>query len=322
VYDPNIRSTEFFGKFVKDVLYAQEIRTAIESIAYTFLRDYPFEYIFKLFGYGSNGKTVFTGILSALHGANNISNVPLQEILTNHFALSDLENKDVNIDTELPGITIKETAVVKKLTSGRKQPLRIERKNQRAYDTYLHAKLFFSANKIPESLDQTDAYYRREVIISFPNKFEGKNADVQLLTKLTNPQELSAIFNICMIALRNVLKNSGIYINERTIDERRRKYERSVNPVKAFLEEALAEDAIESDWVIKETLYQAYKRFCKKYQLPVDSIESLGRNLKKEKFEDGRESKRERKTYWKGIKLKEEYRLESIQQTMMQTLNQ
>ena len=88
--------------------------------------------------------------------------------------MSDLEFKDVNVDTEFSNSSVKDTSILKKLTGGRKQPTRIERKNQQAYDTYLHAKLFFNANSLNELVEKTNADYRREVIISFPNTFEGK----------------------------------------------------------------------------------------------------------------------------------------------------
>ena len=92
-------------------------------------------------------------------------------MLKDTFALSDLEGKDLNIDNELVGQTIKETAVLKRLTGGSRQPIRIQRKNQKAYDTILYAKLFFSANKIPESTDTSNAYNRRMNIIPFPQYF-------------------------------------------------------------------------------------------------------------------------------------------------------
>ena len=62
-------------------------------MAYTFHRDYPIETIFILFGHGNNGKTVYTSLLTFLHGADNVSNVPLSEILSDKFALSDMENR-------------------------------------------------------------------------------------------------------------------------------------------------------------------------------------------------------------------------------------
>ncbi|MFZ0511288.1 MAG: hypothetical protein WAM14_06755 [Candidatus Nitrosopolaris sp.] len=47
----------------------------------------------------ANGKSVFTGLLTALHGAKNVCNVALTAMLDDRFALSDLEGKSVNIDT-------------------------------------------------------------------------------------------------------------------------------------------------------------------------------------------------------------------------------
>ena len=103
VYDKNAKP-KLFGKFLSQVLYSRDIRTAIEAMAYTFHRDYDIEVIFILYGVGANGKTVLTSLLTHLHGKNNVSNVPLPAILKNKFALSDLENKDLNIDNELPGV--------------------------------------------------------------------------------------------------------------------------------------------------------------------------------------------------------------------------
>ncbi|HET6589367.1 MAG TPA: phage/plasmid primase, P4 family [Candidatus Nitrosocosmicus sp.] len=309
-YDPNTRP-QIFGKFLKDVLYPSEIRTAVEAMAYTFYRDCPYEHFFKLFGYGSNGKSVFTGLLTAMHDTRNISNVPISSLVDNRFAISDLEFKDVNIDTELSNIFVKDTSNLKKLTGGRKQPIRIERKNQKAYDTYLHAKLFINTNSISETIDQTAAYYRREIIISFPNTFEGTGKDDPfLLEKLSSEQEMSGIFNIMMIALRTLLKRNGLYLNEKTIEERREKYEKAVNPIRAFLDEAILEESVESDTVIKDDMYDAYVKYCNKYKIAKKQKESLGKELKKNKIEDGRMSVEidgKRKMCWKRVKLRPEY---------------
>jgi len=68
----------------------------------------------------------------------------------------------------------------------------------------------------------------------------------------------------------------------------------------------VAEDSVASDVVVKETLYQAYLRFCNKHKLAILSKEILGKILKK-KYEEGREPSGKRQTVWKGIKLTEEY---------------
>lgn len=295
---------KIFGRFLKDVLYSVDLRTAVEAMAYTFYRDTPFEYFFKLFGYGLNGKSVFTGLLTRLQDPKNISNVSISALLDNRFALSDLEFKDVNVDTELSNAVIKDTSILKKLTGGKKQPIRIERKNQKAYDTYLHAKLFFNANIIQQASDQTTAYYRREVLISFPFTFEAEKDDPYLLQKLSSEEEISGIFNVLMIALRIILKNKGIFISEKTVEQRRLKSERVTDPVKIFKEEAIAEDSTADEWVTKADLFRAYIKFCNKYKIAIKSIEAFGKDLKRLGLDDGKKTKaNERKTCWVGVRL-------------------
>jgi putative DNA primase/helicase len=304
-HDPNSTS-RLFGKFLKDVLFPSEIRTLVEAMAYTFYRDNPYEYFFKLFGYGSNGKSVVTSFLTALHGEQSVSNVPILSLVNNRFALSDLEHKNINIDTELTGGPIKDTSILKKLTGGKRQLIRIERKNKNAYDTIIHAKLFINTNSLIETIDQTDAYFRREIIITFPNKFEGESCDHNLLNKLTSVQEMSGIFNILMKALRNILSNNGIYLNENSIEARRLKTERAINSIRAFLEEAVSEESVETDSIPKNDLYKAYVAYCKKYKIVVKSIELFGKELKKMNvYREGRiGSKDNRKRCWIGIRLK------------------
>ena len=235
---------KLLGKFLSEVVYPVSVRTTVDVMAYTFRRDYDIEAIFKLYGLGANGKTVFTGILNKLHGDKNISNVSLHDMLKDTFALSDLEGKDVNIDNELTSQTIKESSQLKKLTAGSRNRIRIQRKQQRAYDTTLYSKLIFNVNKMPDSSDESDAYNRRIYIITFPNRFEGKMEDTQLTKKLTTPEELSGIFNVCMVALRKILKTNAIFMTEKTIDERREKYERTVNTMISFFREAVLPESL------------------------------------------------------------------------------
>jgi hypothetical protein len=120
-----------------------------------------------------------------------------------------------------------------------------------------------------------------------------------------------------MIALRTVLNNNGVFTKEKTIEQRRERYTLAVDPIEAFLNDAVAEDSVELDAVTKENFYQAYFRFCDEHKLAVQSKESLGKNLKKmHKFEEGRESLGERRTIWKGIKLTGKYNIELKQETL------
>jgi putative DNA primase/helicase len=295
-----------FWKFLTEVLYPRDTRTAVAAIAYTFERDYTIEVLFKLYGLGANGKTVYTSLITALHGPDNVSNVPLSEMLSDKFALSDLENKDVNIDNELAGRTIKEAAVLKRLTGGSRQRIRIQRKNQRAYDTTLYAKLFFNANAMPDSQDTSDAYNRRLIIISFPNRFEGKTEDKQLISKLTTEDEISGIFNVLMAELRRIRKSKELYVNEKTIEEKRIKYERTINPLGSFRREAISEYSTPADYVTKVDFHNAYVAYCKEHALPYEKYDIFCKNVKnKTDIQETRKKSKEgdRIMCWAGVSL-------------------
>jgi P4 family phage/plasmid primase-like protien len=314
-------------------MYSRNIRTGVEAMAYTFERDYTIEVIFMLHGLGANGRTVYTSTMTKLHGPDNGSNVPLSEMLGDRFALSDLENKDFNIDNELAGQTIREAAVLKRLTGGSRQRIRIQRKNQRAYDTIIHAKLFFNANKIPISADTSDACNRRVIIISFPYRFEGDKADKFLISKLTTEDEISGIFNVLMNALRHIRKTKDIYVDEKTIEEKRIKYERTVNPIKTFIDEAVSEYSTVETVVTKKELFDAYEIYCKKYTLPIEKYDTFCRRVKNFRFDDDdraeiKETRRDvgekdkdgnvKKTQcWVGVVLNPEYKQEEEQQRLV-----
>ena len=316
VYNKDAKPNRFWS-FLKEILYPVDTRTIVDAMAYTFHRDYIVEIIYILVGFGANGKSVLMKLLTAMHGPKNVSNVSLTTMIKNNFAVSDLEHKDVNIDTELSSQTITETAVLKRLTGGSKQPQRIERKYERAYDTTLYAKLFFNANKVPVSPDNSDAYHRRVVTISFPNRFDGKTADKDLIFTLTDEKEISAIFNILMKALRRIRKNKDVYVSEKTIEEKRQRYEMAANPVRAFLDEVIDKETMEENenqfekyLLKKEDLYEAHEKYCKRHTLPLDKYDSFCYKIKNEQgYQDARVSEKDDKgkpkkvSYWLNILL-------------------
>jgi putative DNA primase/helicase len=318
VYNPELKTLKKFIKFLTEVLYPEAVGPAVDIIAYTFYRRHMFEIVTKLFGYGSNGKSVFVGFISVLHGHNNISNVPYAAMDNDRFALFNMVGKYVNIDSEMPTTKVKDTSTLKKVTSN--QPIRVQQKFEPAFDAVLYAKLFFNANLIPPTDDTTPAYYRRQNIIAFPYQFEGRKDNVNLLAELTTQDEISAVFNMMMHNLRQILKTKKIRLTAKTIDERQRMYELASAPVRAFINEAVEPDSIADSITYKEDLYKAYQNFCKENRLAILSAESLGKELKsKFDYKDGRERKGDKKgkRYWLGITLRPEYQdIDEKQQTL------
>ena len=130
-------------------------------------------------------------------------------------------------------------------------------------------------------------------------------ADPALKDMLTTPEELSGIFNALMIPLRNrILKNKPVYMDAKTIEDRRHKHELISDPIRAFFNDAIEPDV--EGTVTKEGLYQAYRKFCRFQRLPIESYDQFCKLVKKKfphELGEGRQSSKDRKTIWKGIKL-------------------
>lgn len=297
-FNPNAIPRRFI-KFLLEVLHLRDIRTVVELIAYTFIRTHWFQQYTIFKGEGGNGKNVLIGILSNLHGEKNVSNVPLKDIAKDRFALVDLVNKDINVDTE--STSVDDISSLKKLTDN--QLIRVQQKGQPAFQARLHAKPFFAANKLPTTADDTDARFRREIIIEFPKRFElGINADPDLLNKIVNSEEeMSGIFNLVVNSLRIITKNNKIHVNAATIKERRAKAKITQNPIKAFLEDALAKQPTKDDYETSDDMYDAFERYCNYHQISGPGYDEFLEKLKDEyDLEKGRKNTPEgKKTIWK-----------------------
>jgi P4 family phage/plasmid primase-like protien len=328
VYDPDARP-QYLKNFLDGVLYPSQIRTMLEALAYTFYRENPHEIFITQVGYGWNGKGVMMNVLAALHGEQNVSRVPLRNMKSDPFALSDLEAKDVNIDDEMSNGVITDLTLIKKLTG--KSPTRVNQKYVKAHNAKLHAKLFFSTNEVPDITDNSVGRYRREVIILYPFTFATKLdpnnpmeklEDPHIEDKLTTPKELSGIFNVLMSALHRVIfeQNKRVHIDMETITERRKHREILKNPIRFFIDEVIesAENTNPEDKISKDELHTIYRRFCELNKIsPVDKQE-FGKKFKhvmemtfgKDRIKDGLKDKKvdpvtgKRPYTWRNLKVK------------------
>ena len=50
----------------------------------------------------------------------------------------------------------------------------MEEKNKSRFDYKTYAKITISTNQLPITKDRTDGYYRRWILVKFPNQFKKK----------------------------------------------------------------------------------------------------------------------------------------------------
>jgi P4 family phage/plasmid primase-like protien len=276
---PHIPGPQKILAFLHEVMASYEdVETFLDFLAYCLVRDLPFHKFLLFNGSGRNGKGVTTELVTRFLGRENISNETLERLLGNNFASARLFGKLANIDADLSSEELKKTGTLKKITGNDSIPGEI--KFRQAFDFKNYAKLIFSANKIPETTDESDAYFARPLIINFPNQYLGNKANPHLIDELTTPEEMSALLSLVLKRLPSVLK-IGISVKT-TIEHTYVKYMQSSDPIRLFAEMSIKN--VDDAWEKKDGVYFAYERFCQDKNLPKESSETFSRKLKERGF--------------------------------------
>jgi len=230
------------------------IDLALEWFGYCLLPTAKYCKSIMCVGPAANGKSTLLGLLGAFLGQDNTTNIPLHELDEHRFKRAMLQDKLANLFSDLDQRALKQSGYFKLIVSG--DPIDAERKHQHPFTFRPFCKLIFSANKMPSSYDKSPAFYRRWLIIPFPNTFEGAAADPDMLEKTTTPAELSGLLNKAIARLRTLEGRRG-FAEPETVAEAMKAYKLTSDGMVAFLSEC-CRDAERGEWVGANALYNAY----------------------------------------------------------------
>jgi|TARA_R100000501_G_C2624428_1_gene117729 P4 family phage/plasmid primase-like protien len=300
-----ISYTPTMDKLFEEWVGKEYVETLYEIIAYCCLVDYPIHMIFCFVGCGRNGKSKFQGLINKFLGARNITSSELDLLLENRFESAKLFKRLVCLLGETNFGVMKKTSLLKKLSGG--DLIGFEFKNKTPFDSENYAKIVISSNSLPTSDDTSEGFYRRWLIINFPNSFpEGKDI------LATIPElEYCALAKKVTEILPDLLER-GTFTNQGTIEERKKKYLMSSNPISIFLQK-FAE--VGSEYFIKTTdLYNAYCSYLRKIKIRVVSRKEFKTALNEEGYYDRNTTKKvdlvndvSEGGWWiEGLKLNEE----------------
>ncbi|CQR71367.1 hypothetical protein SOV_17260 [Sporomusa ovata DSM 2662] len=257
-YDPEAACPQI-DTFFQDTLPEDCLDLAYELFGYCLLPDTSFQKAFMLLGSGANGKSKFLGLLQAFIGRQNCSAESLQDLGENRFRAASLAGKLVNIFSDLPDKRLEDTALFKALVSG--DAISAERKGEQSFEFENHARLVFSANKLPPTKDLSHGFFRRWVIIRFGNSFpEGSpKRDPNILAKITAPEELSGLLNQVIGALVRLFTQKKFSIPA-SVTAEINAYQNENDNVRIFFEECC--ELRVGAMVSKDQLYKSYEKWC------------------------------------------------------------
>lgn len=277
--------TPTLDKLFADWVGEENIQRLYEIIAYCCYPAYPIQTLFCFYGRGRNGKTCFLKVLSKFIGMNNICSTELDLIVgqnSSRFETAKLYKKMVCTMGETNFGILNKSSILKKLTGG--DLLGFEMKGKTPFDDVNYAKIIIASNSLPTSDDTSDGFYRRWIIIDFPNQFpEGKD-----ITETIPEREY---FNLSrkVIDILPGLLAAGTFTGQGTIEERRNKYIMSSNPLPYFIETYCDNDA--EGFIRYSELYMAYVGYLKQKKLRIISKKEFSSALTEEGYEIRRTTK-------------------------------
>ena len=276
-----------FEAYLNRVLPDKERQKVLaEYLGYVFIKhgskSLKEEKALVLYGSGANGKSVFFEIVNALVGNENISSFSLQSLTNeNGYSRAKLANKLLNYASEINGNL--EASIFKQLVSG--EPVEARLPYGHPFMVKQYAKLIFNCNGLPKDVEQTDAYFRRFLIIPFDVTIPPLEQDRQLHTKVID-NELSGVFNWVLEGLNRLLEQkrfSECGAAQRAVEQ----YRIESDSVLGFLSDYGYKQSPTATMGLRE-FYTIYKNYCNEGGFRAVNERNFSNRLKNAGFETKR----------------------------------
>lgn len=250
-----------FDAFLEKVCPPDSLKMVWQVIAYLLIPGNPFQKAILFYGPGSNGKSTFINVMEALVGKENCSNITLKQ-MAKTFEPAELLGKQLNTVGDLDLKYHEDTESFKKLVGG--DPITAQRKNKDPFNFVSWAVPLFAANSLWSSVDQSEGYWRRWQIISFPNKVN-EHTFTHTREELLSSTEIAGIFNKAMTYLPELMKKRRFdsnLINELLMSE----FQHESDNVAVWLEDDESityNQALNKNVYSRKVLsYETYKQWC------------------------------------------------------------
>jgi putative DNA primase/helicase len=257
---PGADCPEFFS-FLQSVLperdQAQSMEFVLEWTGYLLTPSARFQRALMLEGPADTGKSTFLRVVEALLGEANVSHHSLQSICDDRFTAAYLYGMLANVCSDLEAKSIAHSGKFKQIVAGDR--MTAERKFEHPFSYQPHARLIFSANEFPGTSDQSDAFYKRWLILPMDRKVAAECQDPDLVERLTTPAELAGLLKYSVAALRKLMRRRRFLVPP-VMGEAVHRYRLMTDTVMAHMAERCV---IEPEGRERSsTLYEDYGRWC------------------------------------------------------------
>jgi P4 family phage/plasmid primase-like protien len=271
--------TPNMDRIFKEWVGEKYVKTLYQIISYCLIPNYPLSRIFCFYGAGMNGKSKFLELLRKFIGDYNCCSTELDVLSTSRFELSRLHKKLVCQMGETNFNELRRTSVLKKLTGN--DLIGFEYKGSKHFEDINYAKILISTNNLPTTDDKSLGFYRRWLIIDFPNQFNEKK---DILSEIPE-EEYENLAKKCINILKDLL-NVREFSNEGNIEERMNKFESKSDFLQKFIHDFTKEAF--GEYITCNDFKKKFADWCGNNKHRGMSDVVLGQEMKKRGFQQER----------------------------------
>jgi len=304
LHPDKFESTPEMDRIFEEWVGERYIKTLYQILAFCMLPDYPINRLFCFIGAGMNGKSKFLELLEKFIGRDNVCTTDLDVLMNSRFEITKLHKKLVCQMGETNFNEMSKTSKIKKLTGG--DLIGMEYKNKTPFEDKNYAKILIATNNLPTTTDKTLGFYRRWMIIDFPNKFSEKKD----ILKDIPEEEYESLALKCTTILHDLLEKREFH-NEGTIEERMKRYESKSDFLQDFIEE-FVDRTDANGYITKADFFKKFSSWCKEQRHREMAENTLGKKMKEKEVESAKKSfdwlndgRGGRIYIWEGIKWRE-----------------
>ena len=250
-----------FLAFINKVIPPDAVTLVQMVCGYCLHHDASFQRAFLLYGKGGNGKGTLLKLIMAMLGKGNYATQSLKKLSDTRWGTAELFGKMANIVEDINSAMIRDSSDFKMLAAG--ETISAERKNKDPFDFENKAKLIFSANKIPTSLDKTHGFYRRWVFIDMGKVIPPEEEKLNYINTLKTPAGLSAFFHWAVEGLQALLEAKQ-FPKPKSSDNLLSKYKKENDHVLNFVKEHLIYEE-GANRLLVSGLRDTYKQWCEEW---------------------------------------------------------
>ena len=303
LHEERFTETPVMDKIFEEWVGKEDVKKLYEIMAYCLLPDMPIHRIFCFIGAGMNGKSKYLELLRRFVGRDNVCSTELDTLLQSRFEVTRLHKKLVCQMGETNFNEMSKTSTLKKLSGG--DLIGFEYKGKDLFEDKNYAKILIATNNLPTTTDKTIGFYRRWMIIDFPNQFSEQK---DILSEI--PQEEYQSLCVKSVLLLKDLLTERKFTNEGSVEERMEKYESKSNFMEKFIKEYTEQDI--NSQIIVSDFYKKFVAWCKENRHREMSEASVSILMKKLNYQNEKkyfnwlfDGKGGQLRCWIGIKWKE-----------------